>query len=82
MLQVKLNPSLANTWLCLGKCIWKKEGLASTKKPTSYKISLLEFQLNLSLYIDVILWLIALCHIQSSIKEMLYQLSIAEIKMA
>ena len=31
MLQVKLNPSLADAWLCLGNCIWKKGDLASAK---------------------------------------------------
>eukprot|EP00268_Persea_americana_P027152 TRINITY_DN26624_c2_g1_i2.p1 TRINITY_DN26624_c2_g1~~TRINITY_DN26624_c2_g1_i2.p1 ORF type:complete len:215 (+),score=46.20 TRINITY_DN26624_c2_g1_i2:234-878(+) len=28
---VKLNPSLADAWLCLGNCIWKKGDLASAK---------------------------------------------------
>ncbi|KAM7484619.1 hypothetical protein LguiA_000628 [Lonicera macranthoides] len=28
---VKLNPSLADAWLCLGNCIWKKGELASAK---------------------------------------------------
>ncbi|CAL5369649.1 unnamed protein product [Camellia sinensis] len=30
-LQVKLNPSLADAWLCLGNCIWKKGDLPSAK---------------------------------------------------
>ncbi|KAK4608601.1 hypothetical protein RGQ29_002135 [Quercus rubra] len=28
---VKLNPSLADAWLCLGNCIWKKGDLSSAK---------------------------------------------------
>ncbi|XP_022726842.1 tetratricopeptide repeat protein 5-like isoform X4 [Durio zibethinus] len=28
---VKLNPSLADAWLCLGNCIWKKGDLTSAK---------------------------------------------------
>ncbi|WRX15804.1 hypothetical protein QQP08_008291 [Theobroma cacao] len=28
---VKLNPSLADAWLCLGNCIWKKGDLPSAK---------------------------------------------------
>lgn len=28
---VKLNPSLADAWLCLGNCIWKKGDLAATR---------------------------------------------------
>ncbi|KAI3875449.1 hypothetical protein MKX03_032155, partial [Papaver bracteatum] len=28
---VKLNPSLADAWLCLGNCIWKKGDLLSAK---------------------------------------------------
>ncbi|XP_050226096.1 uncharacterized protein LOC126675494 isoform X2 [Mercurialis annua] len=28
---VKLNPSLADAWLCLGNCIWKKGELSSAK---------------------------------------------------
>ncbi|KAL8228970.1 hypothetical protein R6Q57_013870 [Mikania cordata] len=28
---VKLNPSLADAWLCLGNCIWKKGDLPSTR---------------------------------------------------
>ncbi|XP_041012771.1 tetratricopeptide repeat protein 5-like isoform X3 [Juglans microcarpa x Juglans regia] len=28
---VKLNPSLADAWLCLGNCIWKKEDLSAAK---------------------------------------------------
>ncbi|KAK7831093.1 tetratricopeptide repeat protein 5 [Quercus suber] len=31
MFQVKLNPSLADAWLCLGNCIWKKGDLSSAK---------------------------------------------------
>lgn len=31
ILQVKLNPSLADAWLCLGNCIWKKGDLPSAK---------------------------------------------------
>lgn len=30
-MQVKLNPSLADAWLCLGNCIWKKGDLSSAK---------------------------------------------------
>ncbi|XP_028075091.1 uncharacterized protein LOC114277378 isoform X2 [Camellia sinensis] len=30
-LKVKLNPSLADAWLCLGNCIWKKGDLPSAK---------------------------------------------------
>lgn len=29
--QVKLNPSLADAWLCLGNCIWKKGDLTAAK---------------------------------------------------
>lgn len=29
--QVKLNPSLADAWLCLGNCIWKKGDLSAAK---------------------------------------------------
>ncbi|XAR72287.1 hypothetical protein NMG60_11018874 [Bertholletia excelsa] len=29
---VKLNPSLADAWLCLGNCIWKKGDLSAAKK--------------------------------------------------
>ncbi|KAK1423109.1 hypothetical protein QVD17_18404 [Tagetes erecta] len=28
---VKLNPSLADAWLCLGNCIWKKGDLSATR---------------------------------------------------
>jgi len=28
---VKLNPSLADAWLCLGNCIWKKGDLSAAK---------------------------------------------------
>ncbi|KAF5764145.1 putative tetratricopeptide-like helical domain superfamily [Helianthus annuus] len=28
---VKLNPSLADAWLCLGNCIWKKGDLPATR---------------------------------------------------
>ena len=31
MVQVKLNPSLADAWLCLGNCIWKKGDLSAAK---------------------------------------------------
>ena len=31
MFQVKLNPALADAWLCLGNCIWKKGDLSSAK---------------------------------------------------
>ena len=30
-MQVKLNPSLADAWLCLGNCIWKKGDLSAAK---------------------------------------------------
>ncbi|KAF6137349.1 hypothetical protein GIB67_036386 [Kingdonia uniflora] len=35
---VKLNPSLADAWLCLGNCIWKKGDLLSAKN--CYSIAL------------------------------------------
>lgn len=31
VVQVKLNPSLADAWLCLGNCIWKKGDLSAAK---------------------------------------------------
>lgn len=31
MPQVKLNPSIADAWLCLGGCIWKKGDLPAAK---------------------------------------------------
>ncbi|KAM4084911.1 hypothetical protein ACB094_08G168600 [Castanea mollissima] len=42
---VKLNPSLADAWLCLGNCIWKKGDLSSAKNCFTLalsKLSMLE----------------------------------------
>ncbi|URE39952.1 Tetratricopeptide repeat protein [Musa troglodytarum] len=39
MLDVKLNPSLADAWLCLGNCIWKKGDLPSAKNCFSLALS-------------------------------------------
>ncbi|CAL9150161.1 unnamed protein product [Musa hybrid cultivar] len=36
---VKLNPSLADAWLCLGNCIWKKGDLPSAKNCFSLALS-------------------------------------------
>lgn len=36
---VKLNPSLADAWLCLGNCIWKKGDLPSSKNCFSLALS-------------------------------------------
>ncbi|WOL11700.1 tetratricopeptide repeat protein 5 isoform X1 [Canna indica] len=36
---VKLNPSLADAWLCLGNCIWKKGDLPSAKNCYSLALS-------------------------------------------
>ncbi|XP_019161021.1 PREDICTED: tetratricopeptide repeat protein 5-like [Ipomoea nil] len=36
---VKLNPSLADAWLCLGNCIWKKGDLASAKNCFMFGLS-------------------------------------------
>ncbi|KAK1299364.1 hypothetical protein QJS10_CPB14g00286 [Acorus calamus] len=38
-LQVKLNPSLGDAWLCLGHSIWKKGDLASAKNCFSLALS-------------------------------------------
>lgn len=37
--QVKLNPSLADAWLSLGNCIWKKGDLPSAKNCFSLALS-------------------------------------------
>ncbi|XP_071703025.1 uncharacterized protein [Rutidosis leptorrhynchoides] len=36
---VKLNPSLADAWLCLGNCFWKKGDLAGTKNCFTLSLS-------------------------------------------
>ncbi|CAL0320774.1 unnamed protein product [Lupinus luteus] len=36
---VKLNPSLADAWLCLGNCIWKKGDLSATKNCLSLALN-------------------------------------------
>ncbi|XP_077243971.1 uncharacterized protein LOC143884345 [Tasmannia lanceolata] len=36
---VKLNPSLADAWLCLGNCIWKKGDLPSAKNCLSLALN-------------------------------------------
>ncbi|XP_028758159.1 tetratricopeptide repeat protein 5 [Neltuma alba] len=36
---VKLNPSLADAWLCLGNCIWKKGDLSAAKNCLSLALS-------------------------------------------
>ncbi|KAF7827709.1 tetratricopeptide repeat protein 5-like [Senna tora] len=36
---VKLNPSLADAWLCLGNCIWKKGDLPAAKNCLSLALS-------------------------------------------
>lgn len=36
---VKLNPSLADAWLCLGNCIWKKGDLPSAKNCLTLALS-------------------------------------------
>lgn len=39
ILQVKLNPSLGDAWLCLGNCIWKKGDLPSARNCFSLALS-------------------------------------------
>lgn len=39
MVQVKLNPSLADAWLCLGNCIWKKGDLPAAKNCLSLALN-------------------------------------------
>lgn len=48
MFQVKLNPSLADAWLCLGNCIWKKGDLASAKN--CFSLALNKVFLTLSFF--------------------------------
>ncbi|QHN80002.1 Tetratricopeptide repeat protein [Arachis hypogaea] len=36
---VKLNPSLADAWLCLGNCIWKKGDLSAAKNCLSLALN-------------------------------------------
>lgn len=45
MFQVKLNPSLADAWLCLGNCIWKKGDLASAKNCFSLALNKVIFNI-------------------------------------
>lgn len=40
---VKLNPSLADAWLCLGNCIWKKGDLPSAKNCFTLALSKVTF---------------------------------------
>ncbi|KAF3339762.1 tetratricopeptide repeat protein 5-like isoform X2 [Carex littledalei] len=39
ILDVKLNPSLVDAWLCLGNCIWKKGDLISAKSCFTHALS-------------------------------------------
>lgn len=53
MLQVKLNPSLADAWLCLGNCIWKKGDLASAKNCFTLALSKVSLEIRLTFLLEV-----------------------------
>ncbi|TXG57258.1 hypothetical protein EZV62_018571 [Acer yangbiense] len=46
---VKLNPSLADAWLCLGICIWKKGDLPAAKNCFNLALSKSDVNLHLNL---------------------------------
>lgn len=87
---MKLNPSLADAWLCLGNCIWKKGDLSSAKNCFTLALSKVILESISRLHLNL-LWLFilffmvdtyTLCLVQGPNKQVLCQLSMLERKMA
>lgn len=89
--QVKLNPSLADAWLSLGNCIWKKGDLSSAKNCFSLALSkvfiynsvIIRFpSMTLANFIANFTFWFQKLMLQSPNKKILCQLSMLERRMA
>lgn len=85
---MKLNPSLADAWLSLGNCIWKKGDLVSAKNCFTLGLSKVIFfnplilMEKVKLCVGFLVTAIEIYNFQGPHKGLLCQLSMLERRMA